>query len=94
MTPRYAREWMQNRRYSRPQKRALLNTYPKQIRHGFFNAKQSFSMQKGPPKPTDMAAKGHKPRGMHLRPISRNKRTTLQGMKGMMNASIQAWIRD
>ena len=51
-------------------------------------------MQKGPPKPTDMAAKGHKPRGMHLRPISRHKRTTLQGKKGMMNANIQAWIRN
>ena len=65
MTPIHAREWMQHRWHSRLQMRALLNTYPEQTWHGSFNTKQSFSMQNGPPKPTDIAAKGHKPRGMH-----------------------------
>ena len=56
MTPRYAREWMQNRRYSRPQKKALLNTYPKQTWYELSNPKQSFYATKYAPKPTDMVA--------------------------------------
>ena len=53
------------KKHSRPQMRALLNTYPKKIRHGFFNAKQSFSMQKGPLKPNVMATQSLKHISMH-----------------------------
>lgn len=94
-TPKHVREWMWKGEHSRPPKGGgFYHNHPNHSWHELNNPRQSSSMQKWASKPTGLAAPKPQTYGHAQWPIPRHDKVTLQGMKEVINAIIQAWFMD